>query len=98
MPVSHISCRKGLAVCLLLAAFSSTARGDAVWQSLFFERDVLSKTWWVIPVGLTIEFPAVVSITKASWLKSAWITILMNGVSFILGAFLQMPSLALGGI
>ena len=97
MNCKTISTTTFLAAILFFAA-SESARADAVWQALFFEPEVLSKTWWVIPVGLAIEFPAVLNITKFSPVKSAWVTILMNTASFLVGMILQAPSVALGGL
>lgn len=70
---------------------------DAVWQSLFFEPETLARIWWVIPLGLLIEWPAVHSMTKFPWGKSLWITICMNAFSFVAGAFLQIPTMFMRG-
>lgn len=74
----------------------TSAYADAIWQSLFFEKPILIRTWWVIPAGLLIEYPVVNWILKQSRLKAAIATIVMNFVSFLIGMILQLPTLFLG--
>jgi len=82
----------------LMLLLTETLRADAVWQALLFEPGILSRAWWVIPAGLLIEWPAVRVITAFTWLKSLWVTVCMNVISFIVGASLQVPTLAMRGV
>ena len=86
-----------LATLVAVSLLPATARADAVWQALFFEHDVLIRTWWVIPAGLAIEYPVVNWMIKQNRLKAAIATIVMNLVSFFFGAFLQAPAMSMRG-
>jgi len=83
--------------CMVLTGLAPTLLADAVWQSLLFEPGILAKAWWVIPVGLLIEWPAVRVITSFAWLKSLLVTVCMNFVSFFVGILLQVPIMGLRG-
>lgn len=74
-----------------------TAYADAVWQALFFEKPILVRTWWVIPAGLAIEYPVVSRMLKQGPRRAVVATVVMNLVSFFLGAMLQAPTLSMGG-
>lgn len=71
---------------------------DAVWQSLFFEPHTLVHIWWVIPLGLLVEWPAVRKMMAFPWKKSLWVTVCMNAFSFVAGMFLQAPTMFMRGL
>ncbi len=82
----------------LLLCSPAMACADAVWQSLFFEPGTLAHIWWVIPLGLLIEWPAVAKMTSFSWARSLGIAACMNVVSFLVGMILQVPTMSMRGV
>ncbi len=87
----------GIAVLAGACLLPATVYADTVWQALFFEKPVLIRTWWVIPIGLAIEYPVVQWMLKQSRLKAVVATVIVNFVSFLIGAVLQFPTLFMAG-
>jgi len=77
--------------------FPAVVFADAVWQAMFFSTDILRHTWWVIPVGLAIEYPVVHWILKQSAARAFVANIAMNVASFFLAGLLETPALFLEG-
>jgi hypothetical protein len=82
---------------LVLLFLAQNAYADGAWQSLFFEPHTFVRIWWVIPLGLLIEWPAVRKMTMFPWKKCLWVTVCMNAFSFIAGMFLQAPTMLMRG-
>ena len=61
---------------------------DVVWPSLILVGSLY--TWWIIGVGLIIEFFFVRWLTRAEPLKAALMTIVMNAISSCVG-FIGIP-------
>ena len=84
----------------ILLMLPLTASADMVWPSLYVAQGM--RSWVVILAGLVIEFLVVKLFTKQSWLKSLLISVVINGISTlvgialipvsgILGEFIMMP-------
>ena len=56
---------------------------DVVWPALDLSSGLLA--WWVILAGLLIEWPVFQYLTRASWIKSLWVTAVANAASALLG-------------
>ena len=69
---------------------SAPARADVVWPALYVAGGL--ATWWVIAVGLLVEFPIVWWLVKGSWSRAALLTLIANLVSTLLG-LLAVPLL-----
>jgi hypothetical protein len=63
-----------------------TLLADVVWPALFLEMRLLA--WWVILIGLLIEWPFVRVLTQFPWKKAFIADAAMNAASTILGIFL----------
>jgi len=64
-----------------------TLLADVVWPALFLEMRLLS--WWVILLGLLVEWPFVRLLTHFPWTKAFIADAAMNGASTVLGIFLR---------
>mgnify|MGYP001263599776 CR=1 FL=1 len=80
-----------LIVLMALLWYSTPAHADALWQSVLFE----GNNYWLIPITLLIEYPAVHYLLEGNIGRSIKITILMNIASTIVGAVAQMPFLVM---
>ncbi|MEN1680475.1 MAG: hypothetical protein AAGJ46_12855 [Planctomycetota bacterium] len=60
-----------------------TVIANVVWPALFLEMRALA--WWIIGLGLLIEFCFLLSLTRADMAKAAWMTLVMNFASTVLG-------------
>lgn len=63
-----------------------TASADMIWPSLYVAQGM--RSWLVILAGLIIEFLVVKLFTKQSWPKSLLISVVINGISTIVGVAL----------
>ena len=68
---------------LLFLPIPLIASANVVWPSLYILSQVYC--WYVIVLGLVVEFFAVKFYGKASWGKSAVIVAVMNAVSALVG-------------
>ena len=69
-----------------------TLLADVVWPALFLEMRLLS--WWVILLGLLVEWPFVRLLTHFAWTKAFLADVAMNAASTIFGVLL----LPVGGL
>src|SRR3954451_22715025 len=63
-----------------------TLLADVVWPALLLEGRLLA--WWVIAIGLLIEWPFVRFLTDFPWRKSFIVDAAMNAASTVLGIIL----------
>jgi hypothetical protein len=63
-----------------------TLLADVVWPALFLEMRLLA--WWVILIGLLIEWPFVRVLTQFPWKKAFIADAAMNAASTVLGILL----------
>jgi hypothetical protein len=63
-----------------------TILADVVWPALFLEMRLLS--WWVILLGLLVEWPFVRMLTQFPWKKAFIADAAMNAASTVLGILL----------
>ncbi len=63
-----------------------TLLADVVWPALFLEMRLLA--WWVIAIGLLVEWPFVHFLTHFTWRKSFIADAAMNAASTIIGIIL----------
>jgi hypothetical protein len=77
--------RSVLRFLLIILLFSITAPvyANVIWPSLYIAEGL--RIWWIILIGLLIEFIFVKIFTKDSYLKSALMTIVMNIISTLIG-------------
>ena len=68
---------------LLFLSIPLIASANVVWPSLYILSQVYC--WYVIVLGLVVEFFAVKFLGKASWRMSAVIVAVMNAVSALVG-------------
>jgi type IV secretory pathway VirB2 component (pilin) len=87
-----------IAVFAWLCLLPATAHADAVWQAVFLEMPIFLRTWWVVPIGLAVEYPVVHWMLRQSHGKAIVATVLVNLISFIVGALLQIPTMFMGGV
>ena len=59
---------------------------DVVWPGLLLEMRLMA--WWIIVIGLLVEWPFVRLVTDFSWTKAFFADVMMNTASTILGVFL----------
>lgn len=78
----------------ILLMFPLTASADMVWPSLYVAQGL--RSWYIILSGLIIEFLFVKLFTKQSWPKSLFISVVMNGISTLVGIVLIPVSGILG--
>ena len=71
---------------LLLIVLPLSARANMIWPSIYIAEQYY--TWYVIAIGLLIEFFAAKRFLNASWGKSALIVVSINLISALLGIFL----------
>lgn len=71
---------------LLLILIPISAKANMIWPSIFIVQQYY--TWYVIVIGLVIEFFAVKIFLKSTWSKSAVIAISMNAISALVGLLL----------
>ena len=88
---------KRLIIALVVLSTPTIACADVVWQLVFLCPTSLARTWWVIPLCLSIEYPVVRTITGAGWVRCALLTVFMNVVSFGAGLIIQLPAMAVDG-
>jgi len=62
------------------------AKANMIWPSVYIVCQYY--TWYVIAIGLIVEFFAIKFFAKASWVKSVVIVIVINAISAILGIYL----------
>ncbi len=72
----------------LLILIPISAKANMIWPSVLIVQQYY--TWYVIVVGLIVEFFATRIFLKVSWGKSALITLTMNAISALIG-FLLIP-------
>lgn len=70
----------------LMILFPFAAKANMIWPSIFIVQQYY--TWYVIAIGLVIEFFAVKIFLKSTWRKSAVIAISMNAISAFVGLLL----------
>ena len=68
---------------LLFLSVPLIASANVVWPSLYILSQVYC--WYVMVLGLVVEFFAVKFLGKASWGKSAVIVAVMNAISALVG-------------
>lgn len=68
---------------LLFLSVPLAASANVVWPSLYILSQVYC--WYIIVLGLVVEFFAVKFFGKASWGKSAVIVAVMNAISALVG-------------
>lgn len=71
---------------LLLILIPFSARANMVWPSIFIVQQYY--TWYVILIGLIVEFFAVKIFLKVGWGKAAIIDVSMNAISALIGVLL----------
>lgn len=71
---------------LLLIAIPFSAKANMVWPSLYIIDQYYS--WYIILIGLIVEFFAIKLFLKVSWGKSALIAVTMNLISALIGLIL----------
>lgn len=79
----------GLVVIALLFSQPEIAYANTVWQALVFEP----KGYWLIPATLAVEATVLHRLLRSTVLQACLTAYIMNVVSYICGAFLQMPTL-----
>ena len=67
----------------LLPSVPLIVSANVVWPSLYILSQVYC--WYVIVLGLVVEFFAVRFFGKASWGKAAVVTVVMNAISALVG-------------
>lgn len=72
-----------LLICLILPFI---VYANLIWPSIYIVQ--MYYTWYVIGIGLLIEFFAAKYYLKYSWKKTAGMVVLMNAISAILGLIL----------
>ncbi len=75
-----------LSLFMSLILLPLTANANVIWPSLFIVESYY--TWYVIALGLIIEFFASKLFLKTSWGKSAITTLTMNTISALAGIVL----------
>jgi hypothetical protein len=70
-----------------------TLLADVVWPALFLEGRLLA--WWVILIGLAVEWPFVRFLTHFTWKKALIANVAMNAASTIIGVIL-LPAAGIG--
>ena len=78
--------KKLLLTILFVFFLNCPAFADVVWPSLYIAAGMVSLK--VIVLGLLIELVFVKIFTNINWLKASIITIIMNGVTCLLGVVL----------
>lgn len=71
---------------LLFLSMPLVASANVVWPSLYIVSQV--NCWYIIVLGLIVEFFAVRFFGDATWRKSAVIVVVMNAVSALVGLVL----------
>ncbi len=71
---------------LLFAAMPLTAKANMIWPSLYITANYY--TWYVILIGLIIEFLAIKQFLKVNWRRAALMDVSMNFISALLGLVL----------
>lgn len=71
---------------LLFLSVPLIASANVVWPSLYILSQIYC--WYIIVLGLVVEFFAVKFFGKASWKKSAIIAVVMNAISALVGLIL----------
>lgn len=71
---------------LLFLSVPLIASANVVWPSLYILSQIYC--WYIIVLGLVVEFFAVKFFGKASWKKSAIIAVAMNVISALVGLVL----------
>ena len=65
------------------------ALANLIWSPYLWQPELrphqLMMIWWIVPLGLTIEWPAVAYLMNRSLVKSVWPTIAMNLCSALVG-------------
>ncbi len=90
-----------LLISLILIPIS--AKANMIWPSIIIVQQYY--TWYVIAIGLIIEFFAVRIFLKSSWGKSALIAVTINAISALIGLlfipasgiFVEIITLPFGG-
>lgn len=77
-----------LVIFAALLSIPFTAKANMIWPSVYIVGQYY--TWYVIIIGLLIEFLAIKCFLKCSWKKSALIAVTINVISAIIG-FLLIP-------
>ena len=76
-----------------LLALPALARAEVdIWQALFFRPAVFRNAWWVLPLGLAIQYPAFRWMSRLRPLPAAALTFGVNLVAFFAGFLLQWPT------
>ncbi|GMW00753.1 MAG: hypothetical protein AMXMBFR84_18900 [Candidatus Hydrogenedentota bacterium] len=78
--------RWALGFCAAALALPATCSADLVWPALVLETGL--TTWWIIAVGLLVEFVAILWVWKLPPGKAALITLCANLLSTLLGMIL----------
>lgn len=71
---------------LLFLSVPLIASANVVWPSLYILSQIYC--WYIIVLGLVVEFFAIKFFGKASWKKSAIIAAVMNAISALVGLVL----------
>lgn len=87
-----LSTKLFLATCGFIA-WMMPLNADVIWPALFVVG--ARARWYVIIIGLIIEFPFIKLITKFRVLKAAYATLVVNLISMVVG-WLFIPVLGLG--
>lgn len=76
--------RKSIALSLLAVVFATPLLANSGWPSLYIFQGYLYG-WFIVLPSILIEYLFVRWTIEESWGKSLWVTLVANGVSFIIG-------------